>query len=106
MVLPRPLAPINTTLAASSRKASEKDRKSTRLNSSHSQISYAVFFLKKKRDHLSECGPDRQTCLRCCVHAPLRIRCIQNASGLVRQPSDSFCQERNRHCVKRPATWL
>src|SRR2546430_9254572 len=27
---------------------SEKDRKSTRLNSSHSQISYAVFCLKKK----------------------------------------------------------
>src|SRR2546430_10813150 len=27
------------------------DRKSTRLNSSHSQISYAVFCLKKKRDH-------------------------------------------------------
>src|SRR5688572_31049856 len=26
------------------------DRKSTRLNSSHSQISYAVFGLKKKRD--------------------------------------------------------
>src|SRR5205085_4578223 len=28
---------------------SVKDRKSTRLNSSHSQISYAVFCLKKKR---------------------------------------------------------
>src|SRR2546430_12078902 len=28
--------------------AFEKDRKSTRLNSSHSQISYAVFCLKKK----------------------------------------------------------
>src|SRR2546430_15508415 len=27
---------------------SEEDRKSTRLNSSHSQISYAVFCLKKK----------------------------------------------------------
>src|SRR2546430_7277767 len=27
-----------------------KDRKSTRLNSSHSQISYAVFCLKKKRN--------------------------------------------------------
>src|SRR5688572_32105591 len=27
---------------------SERDRKSTRLNSSHSQISYAVFCLKKK----------------------------------------------------------
>src|SRR3989475_6782104 len=28
---------------------SAKDRKSTRLNSSHSQISYAVFCLKKKK---------------------------------------------------------
>src|SRR5688572_31569131 len=27
------------------------DRKSTRLNSSHSQISYAVFCLKKKKPH-------------------------------------------------------
>src|SRR2546430_3340583 len=32
------------------------DRKSTRLNSSHSQISYAVFCLKKKRD-ITDCGP-------------------------------------------------
>src|SRR2546430_12624433 len=29
-----------------------KDRKSTRLNSSHSQISYAVFCLKKKRNNV------------------------------------------------------
>src|SRR2546427_4740492 len=29
--------------------ARERDRKSTRLNSSHSQISYAVFCLKKKK---------------------------------------------------------
>src|SRR2546427_8402779 len=29
------------------------DRKSTRLNSSHSQISYAVFCLKKKKKHRS-----------------------------------------------------
>src|SRR2546430_6567482 len=28
-----------------------RDRKSTRLNSSHSQTSYAVFCLKKKRPH-------------------------------------------------------
>src|SRR2546430_11869350 len=35
-----------------SRAATEKiDRKSTRLNSSHSQISYAVFCLKKKNKH-------------------------------------------------------
>src|SRR2546427_1890402 len=33
----------------------QRDRKSTRLNSSHSQISYAVFCLKKKKkkEHLS-----------------------------------------------------
>src|SRR6266567_4801508 len=30
------------------------DRKSTRLNSSHSQISYAVFCLKKKKTHGQE----------------------------------------------------
>src|SRR2546430_7987724 len=29
-----------------------RDRKSTRLNSSHSQISYAVFCLKKKKVHI------------------------------------------------------
>src|SRR5689334_24809473 len=30
------------------------DRKSTRLNSSHSSISYAVFCLKKKKKHLNQ----------------------------------------------------
>src|SRR5205085_3543135 len=34
-----------------SREAGRRDRKSTRLNSSHSQISYAVFCLKKKKNH-------------------------------------------------------
>src|SRR5256886_6338122 len=33
------------------RKLAARDRKSTRLNSSHSQISYAVFCLKKKKGH-------------------------------------------------------
>src|SRR3712207_8690414 len=33
------------------------DRKSTRLNSSHANISYAVFCLKEKHDHLAH-GPD------------------------------------------------
>src|SRR2546430_13512697 len=32
--------------------SSGTDRKSTRLNSSHSQISYAVFCLKKKKKHI------------------------------------------------------
>src|SRR2546421_8364977 len=34
--------------------ADQVDRKSTRLNSSHDQISYAVFCLKKKK-HLGDC---------------------------------------------------
>src|SRR3972149_308083 len=38
------------------------DRKSTRLNSSHSQISYAVFCLKKKTETLHATrGPDGDT---------------------------------------------
>src|SRR5688572_31462692 len=34
--------------------STEADRKSTRLNSSHSQISYAVFCLKKKKKRKTE----------------------------------------------------
>src|SRR2546421_3783619 len=34
----------------SEKQASARDRKSTRLNSSHDQISYAVFCLKKKKN--------------------------------------------------------
>src|SRR5256886_4626691 len=37
---------------------SREDRKSTRLNSSHSQISYAVFCLKKKKP--PQLGPRRR----------------------------------------------
>src|SRR2546430_13743788 len=37
--------------------ATGADRKSTRLNSSHSQISYAVFCLTKKQHSLAGCSP-------------------------------------------------
>src|SRR2546430_11433037 len=39
------------------------DRKSTRLNSSHSQISYAVFCLKKKKQH-QHYNPDHDWSMR------------------------------------------
>src|SRR3989440_7921519 len=42
----------------------EADRKSTRLNSSHDQISYAVFCLKKKKNtttHTNTCLPHRRS---------------------------------------------
>src|SRR2546427_9406505 len=38
-----------------------RDRKSTRLNSSHSQISYAVFCLKKKKKKRHSLGSQRRT---------------------------------------------
>src|SRR2546427_7436903 len=38
--------------------AQEGDRKSTRLNSSHSQISYAVFCLKKKKTNTACVAPN------------------------------------------------
>src|SRR2546430_4749483 len=39
------------------------DRKSTRLNSSHSQISYAVFCLKKKKQHNASISDDHSRAL-------------------------------------------
>src|SRR2546430_9895782 len=39
-----------------------RDRKSTRLNSSHSQISYAVFCLKKKNRIHDRCSYSRRYC--------------------------------------------
>src|SRR2546430_6284562 len=56
-------------------KAGILDRKSTRLNSSHSQISYAVFCLKKKKKNQQKthksyvyialtCRVDRYDCVR------------------------------------------
>src|SRR5437899_7686630 len=42
----RPARPVSS---GCSWRAGRRDRKSTRLNSSHLGISYAVFFLKKKR---------------------------------------------------------
>src|SRR5438309_12121663 len=40
---------LSKKLGVNSHRKSNQDRKSTRLNSSHSSISYAVFCLKKKK---------------------------------------------------------
>src|SRR5438270_980724 len=45
---------------AGARPGKAADRKSTRLNSSHSQISYAVFCLKKKKKNKQEGVRDRR----------------------------------------------
>src|SRR2546430_3036786 len=46
------LRPVTPRTATAPRSCIRRDRKSTRLNSSHSQISYAVFCLKKKKTQL------------------------------------------------------
>src|SRR2546430_7733903 len=55
-----PGCPVNQKRCESGHSTSSRercrhaDRKSTRLNSSHSQISYAVFCLKKKKAHTKQ----------------------------------------------------
>src|SRR2546426_6778707 len=49
VVEPETLAPVVERLGGFHGVASGRDRKSTRLNSSHLVISYAVFCLKKKK---------------------------------------------------------
>src|SRR2546430_11580583 len=63
-----PAAELRTDPAAAVRWLADRDRKSTRLNSSHSQISYAVFCLKKKKTytnasklHINMSSPARDT---------------------------------------------
>src|SRR5205085_9495176 len=54
------------------RPVGDPDRKSTRLNSSHSQISYAVFCSEKKSPLSSE---------RCCQLEPSSVFCLSTSSA-------------------------
>src|SRR2546430_10575200 len=78
----RPLRPHEAATVVSDRyqnflSESFGDRKSTRLNSSHSQISYAVFCLKKKKKprlkHHLHCSRHAQSPYRS-VHRPMTGR--------------------------------
>src|SRR2546430_12590000 len=62
--------------AAENEVVGPRDRKSTRLNSSHSQISYAVFCLKKKKITAAPKFTQHQANSR--VDIPLRIACQTN----------------------------
>src|SRR2546428_2642835 len=46
---------VAVDLLGSRQRRRDRDRKSTRLNSSHDQISYAVFCLKKKKTNTTPC---------------------------------------------------
>src|SRR2546430_9622607 len=62
-------AKIIMASSATTSAATPPDRKSTRLNSSHSQISYAVFCLKKKKTNQNA---------SCSTHVPSAWRDIQH----------------------------
>src|SRR5258708_7986986 len=49
-------------LVVTTRRQKPRDRKSTRLNSSHQIISYAVFCLKKKNGIMRFCSADQASC--------------------------------------------
>src|SRR3712207_8638931 len=51
----------NAKYAPDNNSEPNRDRKSTRLNSSHANISYAVFCLKKKKKETSACHDYAQT---------------------------------------------
>src|SRR3712207_7726730 len=58
----------NTTIRTSINSSymnAQLDRKSTRLNSSHANISYAVFCLKKKKNHKANCGFQKNAVPHC-----------------------------------------
>src|SRR5215813_10136835 len=80
-------------------RASAQDRKSTRLNSSHVRISYAVFCLKKKRfdsQHLHLQRPDQ-------VRKPLARGFVLSATSY---SDDIAMYIACRKCDWRPDVWF
>src|SRR3712207_7165733 len=74
-VLPRSARVTSTSRAlnrsgiASRGNSTSTDRKSTRLNSSHANISYAVFCLKKKKKHKLKIYTTHTACITTWIHA-------------------------------------
>src|SRR2546430_12776073 len=66
----RSVASHRAGTASASRGSGKRDRKSTRLNSSHSQISYAVFCLKKKKKTHPGTAGDQPTAPQLSVTSP------------------------------------
>src|SRR2546421_3709908 len=66
-----------------------EDRKSTRLNSSHDQISYAVFCLKKKKRHFDDCRKLRRSdCRDRGLHDRCRLAFGEAAQAISRDATD------------------
>src|SRR2546429_1394841 len=83
------LAPYFCVVLESNSKQSGRDRKSTRLNSSHGYISYAVFCLKKKhreiRTSRKSRTPERRLPARPHVPQPVEVAMLQEEDRIPRR---------------------
>src|SRR2546427_4524455 len=70
------LAVVARAFPPEKRSVAVGDRKSTRLNSSHSQISYAVFCLKKKNNRYNIVV----TCTECCSYDRMALSTDHDSS--------------------------
>src|SRR3712207_8824622 len=66
------------------------DRKSTRLNSSHANISYAVFCLKKKKDHTHSLHSPARGSLICYYASPYLLCTVCLLAARI-QPLTDMC---------------
>src|SRR2546427_2445507 len=78
------------------------DRKSTRLNSSHSQISYAVFCLKKKKKKNNKKDRDKNEQQQASHHQSIHNVMHKHADGTYRDLCTDTRTKHSRHevCVR------
>src|SRR3989475_7073005 len=80
---------------------SEADRKSTRLNSSHSQISYAVFCLKKKKHTSDSSHSQISYAVFCLKKKKVNDDCIQTISCYITLDSQQTQSTRSSTLYER-----
>src|SRR2546429_167510 len=84
-----------------------KDRKSTRLNSSHGYISYAVFCLKKKKNHALYRGiKHRRDVGRCCPPPPPAHPTSQKSAGNLQDTKNGSYANVRSCCAERFAVYI
>src|SRR5258707_3726344 len=77
-----------------------QDRKSTRLNSSHANISYAVFCLKKKKQNLTGLSCSRLA-RNPVLPSPSRAKYRREAEPMLRHASQSVGTRDSSSCIAR-----
>src|SRR5690625_4789985 len=82
--------------------ATERDRKSTRLNSSHVAISYAVFCLQKKKNTKYDISSSSSDCFCLLTSLPQCVATLYLHSFPTRRSSDLSAKPRHQHRTGQP----